>query len=95
MKLVLSIAVRALVIGLIVASVSMMTSLWNGVGFIGGWTLALAVLLVAFTIVFIVLMKQSWDEYFWMKANGYDITRLSREDYFYAMQKMEDDQSQK
>jgi TRAP-type C4-dicarboxylate transport system permease small subunit len=95
MTLILNIVSRGFVIGLICASVSMMTSLWNGVGIQGGWTFALAVLLVAFTIVFLVLIKQTWDEYTYLKKNCYDMKVMTREEYFQAMQKMEDEQNKK
>jgi len=95
MRFILAIAIRAFTIGLIGASISLMTSLLNGVGFIGGWMIALAVLLVIITIVAIVLVKQTWDEFAWLKANDYDVTEMTHEDYFHAMQQMEEDSHQK
>jgi ABC-type multidrug transport system fused ATPase/permease subunit len=91
MRFILAVAIRAFTIGLIGASISLLTSLLNGVGFIGGWKIALAVLLVMSTIVVIALVKQTWDEFAWLKANGYKITELTHEDYFHAMQQMEED----
>ena len=94
MRFILAIAIRAFTIGLIGASISLMTSLLNGVGFIGGWMIALAVLLVIVTIVVIVLVKQTWGEFTWLRANGYEITEMTQEDYFYAMQQLEEDSHQ-
>jgi hypothetical protein len=70
MSLIIDIAIRGLIIGLIGASISLMTSIVNGVGIAGGWMLAIAVFLVIFTIVFIVLVKETWDEYYWLNKNG-------------------------
>ena len=95
MSLIIDIAIRGLIIGLIGASISLMTSIVNGVGITGGWMLAIAVFLVIFTIVFIVLVKETWDEYYWLNKNGYDFTNLSKEEYYSAIQKMEDERTKK
>lgn len=95
MQLMVDFLVRSTILGLIGASISMLTSVVNLGWTASGWLLALIIFLVIFTVNFTVSFKEALEQYNWLNDNGYDMVNMSKEDMLRAMVRKDEEKSKK
>lgn len=95
MQLMVDFLVRSTILGLIGASISMLTSVVNIGWTASGWLLAGVIFLVIFIINFAVSFKQALEQFNWLSDNGYDIANMNKEEMFMAMVRYDGERDQK